>query len=155
MEIHSTNKNFGQDYRKIKEAFMRAPVLRQKVKDPIKEWQTWIDLDNESLRDLTNYLLSELVFNEPLTSITKIIPLVENNDLMVGISLYLDKEAMYATNTTKEYPAPLFISTEDLVNMLNELINEEDGPSGFLIKEFCYKLAYKLRIVHELNKRRE
>ena len=152
MEMYGNNHNFGQDYLKIKEAFMRDPRLRNKIKDPIKEWQTWIDLDNEDLKELTYYLLSNLVFNELLTSITKIIPLVENNDLMIGITLYMDKNCIYATNNVKKYPAPLFISTYDLVNVLSELIEEESD--NFMLREAYYNIAHKLQIIHELMEKK-
>lgn len=149
MKYSRTDNNFGEKYAKIKRAFMTDPMLRQKHLDPIKEWQTWIDLNNEDLQKLTNYLLHELVFNEPLTSITKIIPLVENNDLKVGVTLYMDKDCIYATNSIKNSFSPLFISANDLVNILEELIGEDEH--NFAMREAYYKIAWKLQIVDDLK----
>ena len=151
MKAYRTDNSFGKEYAKTKQALMTEPMLRQDLKDPIKEWQTWIDLDDESLKKLTYYLLQELVFNEPLTSITKIIPLVENNDLKVGVTMYMDDESVYATNEVKSGQSPLFISTNDLVNVLEELAEEEQD--NYMVQHIIHRLAWKLRIVDELRDR--
>ena len=148
MKIVGTNNNFAEDYNKIKEALMHDPRLRN-AKNPLKEWQTWIDLNDEDLQKLTYYLLSELVFNKPLTSISTIIPLIEGNDIMVGLSVYMDKESTYATHTIKNDRSPLFISSEDLVNVLVELINEEDY--NYEVRHAYHKLAWKLHIIEDLK----
>jgi hypothetical protein len=150
MKAYRTDNGFGQDYKKIKQALKKDPVLRQDLKDPIREWQTWLDMDDEKLRDLTYYLLQELVFNEPLTSITKIIPLIENNDLKVGVTVYMDDECIYATNKVKNDYSPLFISANDIVNVLAEL-TEEDRENEYAIRYITHKLAWKLKIIDELK----
>lgn len=150
MKGYRTDRNFGQDYAKTKHALMKDPTLRQDLKDPIKEWQTWMDMDDEKLRDLTYYLLQELVFNEPLTSITKIIPLIEDDDLKVGVTIYMGNECIYATNEVKNDWSPLFISANDIVNVLAEL-TEEDRENEYAIRYITHKLAWKLKIIDELK----
>ena len=151
MKIVKTDNNFAEDYNKIKEALMHDPRLCN-AKNPIKEWQTWIDLNDEDLQKLTYYLLSELVFNKPLTSMSTLIPLVEGNDIMVGLSLYMDRECAYATHTIKNDHSPLFISSEDLVNVLVELINEEKGrPESYIAEHAYHKLAWKLHLIDDLK----
>lgn len=149
MDIHGTNRDFGKEYVKTKQELMADPMLSQNLKDPIKEWQTWIDLDNESLRKLTYYLLQELVFNEPLTSITKIIPLIENDDLKVGVTIYMDDESIYASHKVKNDWSPLFISANDIVNVLAELA--EESEHDYAIRYVTHKIAWKLKIVDELK----
>ena len=148
MDICQTDMEFGQKYQQIKRAMMNDPKLRQKLLDPIKEWQTWIDLDIDNIKRLTYYLLQELVFTEPLTSVTKIIPLTDNNDMKIGITLYADKDCIYATNSIKNDYSPLFISTDDIVSVLAELLDNEDD---FIMQEACHRIAWKLHIVDDLK----
>lgn len=148
MDICQTDTDFGQKYQQIKRAMMNDPKLRQKLLDPIKEWQTWIDLDMDDIQRLTYYLLQELVFTEPLTSVTKIIPLTDNNDMKIGVTLYVDKDCIYATNSIKNDYSPLFISTDDIVNVLAELLDNEDD---FIMREVCHRIAWKLHIVDDLK----
>lgn len=148
MRIATTDKDFGKDYTTFKRNLQRDGFLRTNNKDPIKDWQTWLDLNDDNLKDLTYYLLHELVFNEPLTSITKIIPFMDSMDFKVGVTLYLDSESVYTTNTIKDGNSPLFISAEDLVNVLNELVEEDEN---YMMKEAFFKIAWKLRIINELK----
>lgn len=148
MDICQTDMEFGQKYQQIKRAMINDPKLHQKLLDPIKEWQTWIDLDIDDIERLTYYLLQELVFTEPLTSVTKIIPLTDNNDMQIGVTLYVDKDCIYTTNAIKNDYSPLFISTDDIVSVLAELLDNEDN---FIMQEACHRIAWKLHIVDDLK----
>ena len=148
MDICQIDTDFGQKYQQIKRAMMNDSKLRQKLLDPIKEWQTWVDLDIDDIEKLTYYLLQELVFTEPLTSVTKIIPLTDNNDMKIGITLYVDKDCIYATNSIKNDYSPLFISTDDIVSVLAELLDNEDN---FIMQEACHRIAWKFHIVDDLK----
>lgn len=150
MDMCQTDIEFGQKYQQIKRAMMNDSKLRQKLLDPIKEWQTWIDLDIDDVERLTYYLLQELVFTEPLTSITKIIPLTDNNDMKIGVTLYVDKDCIYTINAIKNDYSPLFISTDDIVSVLAELLDNEDN---FIMQEACHRIAWKLHIVDDLKKK--
>ena len=148
IDICQTDMEFGQKYQQIKRAMMNDPKLRQKLLDPIKEWQTWIDLDIDDIEKLTYYLLQELVFTEPLTSVTKVIPLTDNNDMKIGVTLYIDKDCIHTTNAIKNDYSPLFISTDDIVNVLAELL---DNENDCIIREACHRIAWKLHIVDDLK----
>lgn len=140
-----TDKSFQQ--------YLRDNSIKLKNKDPIKDWQTWIDLDNDDLKNLTYYLLHELVFNEVITSITKIIPFMDSNDIKVGVTLYRNTNGVYNTHSNiKHDKTPLFISTEDLVNVLNELIEEDD--TNYMMNRVIFKIAWKLKIIDELGSRK-
>lgn len=148
MEIQGTNRNFGKDLNELKQALMSNPRLQDAYKDPIPDWKTWIDLTDEDLKDLTEYLLHQLVFNEVLTSITKIIPLIEDHDFKVGVTLYSDEQCVYTTHEIRNDNTPLYISTKDLVDILNEELEQEEN---YCVREVYYRLAHKLRIVRELK----
>lgn len=148
MDICQTDMEFGQKYQQIKRAMINDPKLHQKLLDPIKEWQTWVDLDIDNIKRLTYYLLQELVFTEPLTSVTKIIPLTDNNDMKIGVTLYVDKDCIYTTNTIKNDYSPLFISTDDIVSVLAELLDNEDN---YIMREACHRIAWELHIVDDLK----
>lgn len=148
MDMRQTDMEFGQKYQQIKRAMMNDPKLHQKLLDPIKEWQTWIDLDIDDIKKLTYYLLQELVFTEPLTSVTKIIPLTDDNDMKIGVTLYVDKDCIYTTNVIKNDYSPLFISTDDIISVLAELLDNEDN---FIMQEACHRIAWKLHIVDDLK----
>ena len=150
MDMCQTDMEFGQKYQQIKRAMMNDPKLRQKLLDPIKEWQTWVDLDMDDVQKLTYYLLQKLVFTEALTSVTKIIPLIDDNDMKIGVTLYVDKDCIYTTNSIKNDYSPLFISTDDIVSVLAELLDNEDN---FIMREACHRIAWKLHIVDDLKKK--
>ncbi len=64
--------------------------------------------------------------------------------------LGLDKDCIYTTNSIKNDYSPLFISTDDIVSVLAELLDNEDN---FIMREACHRIAWKLHIVDDLEKK--
>ena len=153
MEIQRADTNFRKDYSRTKRESMKEFNLWEKTQNPIKNWQSWIDLDIGNIKDLTDYLLQGLVFNPVVTSITSIIPLVQGNDLKVGVSLFLNEENIYKTYDIKTSFTPMFVSTNDLVTVLNELI--EENKDNCQMRYAYHKLAWKLHIIDELKERQK
>ena len=147
IEMKTTNNNYGADYALIKHKIMNDYCLRQKYTNPIKPWMSWVDIGMGEIKEITEYLLRELILNEPVTSMTTTIPLIndDNIPLKVGIGLYMDNKCFYNTNENNNVT---FISTEDLVNVLTELCLEDKDD----MMRYCYhKIAWKLKIVDELK----
>ena len=129
----------------------RMELFLRDIPEPV--YKSFIDYDIEDIEKITNKLLAELVLNEHCTSVSRVIPLVEDHPLKMVMGLYMDEENLINTcQCIKDDKTPAFLSTYDIIQCMVKILHDNKG--SMLYHELSYmfhRLAYDLRFIDEFE----
>ena len=121
------------------------------IHEPVDK--SFIDYDIEDIEKITNKLLAELVLNEHCTSVSRVIPLVEDHPLKMVMGVYMDEENLINTHRCiKDDKTPVFLSTYDIIHyMVKILLDNNESMFFHELSYMFHKLAYDLRFIDEFK----